>query len=372
MSISKRALVAGKAVLGFLVVTSLVALGQACAQQVPRQVVEKANPRNLESVLKETPPNLEWRELNPAIQIVRFELTAPRPLSMVAAKIDLSQNLEFFVTRGNGEREKETDGLRTSSFLKNYQCDLAINAAPFAPVMLFENGAMDVAGWQVADGEEVSPADNKRPALVILKDGTARIFGRPPEDRSNVMQAVTGFELVLRDGTAQGQQQPLHPRTAAGLSRDRQTMVLLVVDGRQRGTSEGLSTQEVGQMLAWLGMHRGINLDGGGTTTMVARLPADWAWRNEQDPASDANPARTQRSDQRINRDSNSSQGSEKPDRSSQGLADATTGSQRHATDTGPEQEIQVLNTPIQAGVPGLERPSASHFGVRFVVDAKR
>ncbi|MGE9349706.1 phosphodiester glycosidase family protein [Isoptericola variabilis] len=65
-----------------------------------------------------------------------------------------------------------------------------------------------------------------------------------------------------------------HPRTAVGLSADGATAYLVVVDGRQ-AQSIGASLPELGRFLAQLGADDAINLDGGGSTTMVARLPGD-------------------------------------------------------------------------------------------------
>jgi hypothetical protein len=60
----------------------------------------------------------------------------------------------------------------------------------------------------------------------------------------------------------------LHPRTAIGTLRDGRAL-LLVVDGRQPGFSDGMSLDELARLLIELGAHEAINLDGGGSTTMV-------------------------------------------------------------------------------------------------------
>ncbi|MCK4640221.1 MAG: phosphodiester glycosidase family protein [Candidatus Marinimicrobia bacterium] len=62
-----------------------------------------------------------------------------------------------------------------------------------------------------------------------------------------------------------------HPRTAVGFSQDSTLLYLFVVDGRQAGFSVGMSLYELADyMLEW-GVHNGINLDGGGSSTMVVR-----------------------------------------------------------------------------------------------------
>lgn len=61
-----------------------------------------------------------------------------------------------------------------------------------------------------------------------------------------------------------------HPRTAAGTRRDG-TVVLVTVDGRQPKTSVGMTVEELAGLMLELGCADAINLDGGGSTTMVVR-----------------------------------------------------------------------------------------------------
>ncbi|MCI0515297.1 phosphodiester glycosidase family protein [candidate division KSB1 bacterium] len=61
-----------------------------------------------------------------------------------------------------------------------------------------------------------------------------------------------------------------HPRTAVGFSADSSTLFLVTVDGRQ-STSAGMTLDELADFMIERGIHFGINLDGGGSTTMVVR-----------------------------------------------------------------------------------------------------
>ena len=58
-----------------------------------------------------------------------------------------------------------------------------------------------------------------------------------------------------------------HPRTAVGIRRDG-ARVLVVVDGRN-SMSAGVSISELQQIMRWLGCVDALNLDGGGSSTMV-------------------------------------------------------------------------------------------------------
>jgi hypothetical protein len=59
-----------------------------------------------------------------------------------------------------------------------------------------------------------------------------------------------------------------HPRTGIGFSKDSTTIYLFTVDGRQ-SLSKGMTLEEFADLMIAEGVHFGLNLDGGGSTTMV-------------------------------------------------------------------------------------------------------
>ncbi|WP_435154605.1 phosphodiester glycosidase family protein [Amycolatopsis sacchari] len=81
--------------------------------------------------------------------------------------------------------------------------------------------------------------------------------------------AVGGFP-ILRNGTPLSglDAVTLAPRTAAGASADGRTAYLLTVDGRT-AASTGMSVAELAGLLRDSGAATGVNLDGGGSTTMA-------------------------------------------------------------------------------------------------------
>ncbi|KYG90301.1 S-layer homology domain-containing protein [Metasolibacillus sp. FSL H7-0170] len=60
------------------------------------------------------------------------------------------------------------------------------------------------------------------------------------------------------------------PRTAVAISKDKKTVHLITVDGRQ-GSSNGMTLTQFANYLVRLGVDRAINLDGGGSTAMGIR-----------------------------------------------------------------------------------------------------
>ena len=63
-------------------------------------------------------------------------------------------------------------------------------------------------------------------------------------------------------------------------------MIMLTVDGRQVD-SRGVTQTEMGRMMAELGAHHALNLDGGGSSTLLAREPgaAPCRWRTARPTA---------------------------------------------------------------------------------------
>ncbi|GAA1710044.1 phosphodiester glycosidase family protein [Kribbella yunnanensis] len=98
-------------------------------------------------------------------------------------------------------------------------------------------------------------------------------YGLRP-DASKVAVAVSGNVQLAKDGSvpADVPDSDLAPRTAIGFDADGSRMILLTVDGRATG-SRGLSLKEMGQLMIGLGADDALNLDGGGSSTMLARTP---------------------------------------------------------------------------------------------------
>jgi hypothetical protein len=218
-----------------------------------------------ESLLKHS----DWRAIFHGIEITDLEAKEPRLMRGHAVRVDLqTPQLRFLATPSNGDRPDHTDGLKTSSFLTRYKCQVAINASPFSPIHTEEGKPQKIVGLTISEGKIVSPEEPGYPALLLTKDNKA-IIARPTFKLEGVYNAVSGFDIVLSEGKPIAGGKDVHPRTAVGVSQDGKYLILLVIDGRQPGYSLGAMTQEVGQWLAKLGAHDGLNLDGGGTTTLV-------------------------------------------------------------------------------------------------------
>jgi hypothetical protein len=98
-------------------------------------------------------------------------------------------------------------------------------------------------------------------------------------DVGRIVEAVGGLPRIVRDGKVSVETKReggenfanvRHPRTAIGFSADSSKIFLVTVDGRQ-SESDGMTLYELADLMISLGCAQALNLDGGGSTTMVVR-----------------------------------------------------------------------------------------------------
>ena len=215
------------------------------------------------------------------VRIVSREASEPRPLRYHVVQIDpQADGLHFRLTPQNGDDPRETTRQTTQAYLADAGAQLAINAHFFSPWPP-EDAWADVIGWAVSDGDAYSPFQSGwRVALALGASGEAAIVEPNPDDASGltstatfvVDDAVGASERILTAGEVTATWDELHPRTAVGVDDDGD-VVFMVVDGRQDGVSEGMTTGEVAEVMATFDVVDAINLDGGGSTTLVVADP---------------------------------------------------------------------------------------------------
>jgi exopolysaccharide biosynthesis protein len=88
----------------------------------------------------------------------------------------------------------------------------------------------------------------------------------------NVAFAVGASGPLVRNGqVANRSDSTLAPRTVVAYDRDTHRLLLFVVDGRSE-RSRGITHLEAAEIALWLGADEALNLDGGGSSTMLARV----------------------------------------------------------------------------------------------------
>lgn len=128
-------------------------------------------------------------------------------------------------------------------------------------------GGAVLSGYGASRGAVRAVAASARPVRIVLQMRPGRealrtlVGGRP-------RIVADGRSVVPQLADAPGFVAARHPRTAVGFSRDSSTLYLLTVDGRQK-SSVGMTLAELADQMLALGAYQALNLDGGGSTTMV-------------------------------------------------------------------------------------------------------
>lgn len=264
-----------------------------------------------------------WVPLFEGVSQHTLPAPGPVPMAIQVLRIDLAEpGVSLVVTPGDSSAGHEYRALTTSEALLAQDWQAAVNGGYFLPFAGGSPGGddyipqpgqgTDVSGAAIHDGRVVSPIETDldprvNAILCIWREAEVAIIDGQ-DCGPGVREAMAAGPRLLRDGqrlsyeafdAAYGRAR--HPRTAVALDTSRRLAWLVTVDGRQPGVSEGASLDELTDILVSLGASDAINLDGGGSTTMVV------------------------------------------------------------AGANGPV----VLNRPIHTAVPGRERPSANHLGVR-------
>ena len=177
-------------------------------------------------------------------------------------------------------QSREVAGYTVSDFLRTNRLQVAINANTFEPgeYYLPAGTAMYILGLAISQGEIVSQAEQSVSSSILFDSSNRGLIiptNWPATNVTGIFTAVSGLYPVLVGGTNVGYNYPtagdvhgVNPRTAFGLSKDRRYLYLMTIDGRQPGYSEGAFDYETGEWLRLAGAYDGINLDGGGSTTL--------------------------------------------------------------------------------------------------------
>ena len=132
--------------------------------------------------------------------------------------------------------------------------------------------------------------------VIIIKNGKLKLAPwSKDEELKNIKSG--GKETILASGPMMihnGEYLPIehndfnrtkHPRTAIAITKD-DKLLLITVDGRNKEKAIGVSINELAQLLKLLNVEEGLNLDGGGSTTLwsdkgnedgILNMPSDKA-----------------------------------------------------------------------------------------------
>jgi hypothetical protein len=232
----------------------------------------------------------------------------PKPVVIHVIKIDMkTEGLSFIVTPPDDlGGEYPIRARTTSQFLDEFNVQIAINGDNFlpwwshTPLYYYPHAGDPVVprGDATSRGVTYSGELKPRPTLYITAKNQLRFDepARPYNAISGDSMLVVAGKIVtdLDDPVA-------HPRTMIGYSKTARFLYLVIVDGRQPFYSMGTDLEESAQLMIDLGAYYAMNLDGGGSSTMVIE---------------------------------------------------------------GANGEPVILNSPIDSRIPGRERPVANHLGI--------
>jgi hypothetical protein len=241
-------------------------------------------------------------------RVVRY---FPRPMIAHVLTIDTkAKGINFLVTPPDSEGETPLNARTTSQYLDEFGLQIAVNGDNFlpwwsrSPADYYPHPGDPVApfGFAASKGEVYwigSEIHIGRPTLYISRRN-ALSFNRQP---NRVYNAISGSRMLVLKGeiVPDLNDTALEPRTALGINKNGRYLILVVVDGRQPFYSEGATYVDLAELLIDQGAFMAMNLDGGGSSTMVIE---------------------------------------------------------------GESGEPNILNSPIDSYIPGRERPVGNHLGI--------
>lgn len=229
------------------------------------------------SLIGTTRPDSIRQKLFTGITYLRKEISEPRKNVIHVLAIDLATvGYEFLVTPTNN-----ADGIlctrTTSKFLDEFKLHVAINGDGFNyldssinPSISCPDGGDPVKpnGLAASRGNIYSPVKSAQPTVYISQKNQISVG---PKGR--IFNAVSGDRIVVEKGQIANNlaTNVPNPRTAIGLNQNGRWLIFMVVDGRETDYSLGVTLPELANLLISYDVYSGINMDGGGSSTLVIK-----------------------------------------------------------------------------------------------------
>ncbi len=247
----------------------------------------------------ECPASLDWdsaQTVARGIKRMNFKVDQPRLMENYIVRVDLREP-GLRITGSHRAKEWgepmpdytnrvmaiDTCRQKTRDFLEEHRRNgtnmvFAVNTSPWVPwTKPFTHKYGAAVDFLVSDGEVVSHTQRRGHMLVIFTNNVAVITNHI-DDALVPSVAIAhpghGPSCIMKNGkpTFEGKSDHkpnLAPRTAIGLSADGRWLYALVVDGRQKGYSEGADMTDLIAVMKAAGASDAINMDGGGSSTLV-------------------------------------------------------------------------------------------------------
>ena len=195
------------------------------------------------------------------IEYKQFTASSPRKLTFFVVKVDLTNpDIDFVVT------PRTNLGTTTSTFLGSFAADVAINGD-------LHLGLTNPLGLAAAAGDVYSDR-SPEPSFFASEDNIITFFNKGP---GALWDAISGSTTLVTGGSVNDKLftcakaeycSALAGRTSVGKTGN-DKLIIIVVDGRQPGYSVGVPLIELAHMHVNCNSRQAINMDGGGSTTLV-------------------------------------------------------------------------------------------------------
>ena len=193
-----------------------------------------------------------------------------------AMKIDLTDpNIKFYTSPTSATAPNEVIPQTTGDFLSKNGLQVAINANFFNYSPINPSAPTTLNGIAVSNGNVVNGSSGgNTQTVVITQSNVVSIVNYPLNTlpSSSDYNDVSGFQVLLNGAldtsNFSATSTQACARTAAGISQNSSTFYLMTIDGLP-SCSGGATPEELVQALSHVGAYNAVNLDGGGSTTMV-------------------------------------------------------------------------------------------------------
>lgn len=223
--------------------------------------------------------NVQYDHERLGINYHLYKLVEPRPNRVHVLQVDLSESkikpVVVLADDPDGSGPAEAALTSPLKLAQNRSVLAFINTNPWDSFLdvtgkknqnWFEGQPVDIWGLAATDGRMRSPALPNNMSVWFDRQASVILDSNPEEEA--ISEGVAGFAQILKDGIVIAPKDSLHPRTSIGINQSGYILWLVVVDGRQKGYSEGMTTYELGKIMQELGCWHAVNMDGGGSSIM--------------------------------------------------------------------------------------------------------
>jgi hypothetical protein len=228
--------------------------------------------------------NLE-QTLFKGIHYQRQFRSQPRPVMLHIVTVDLTApGLKVIVTPGtpSAEPKQKIRARTTSEFLTEFKLQLAVNASFFHhfeentpwSYYPYRGDWVGTLGHTISNGVAYSAPLPEWPVFCIVANQRARIFAAN-QCPTGTLHGVAGNVILVAKGKpvigsgASTDSDVAYSRVVVAVDKTGEKLWLIVVDDKQWRYSEGMLISEVTKVAIALGADSALNLDGGGSTTLV-------------------------------------------------------------------------------------------------------